>query len=228
MKYISLGSINKKIFYALFAGVFKLGANIFLHHSKVKMNSHPCILGINAGLGLSLSFIPFLYLKLKNKRIKDLNVSSQATKTNITASSNNVKEKIKTKKYFYILVIAFLDFFQKFLSFFFREQFLENFWIFDTCLILFFSFLILRNKFYPHHYLSLIMILIIGISLIAINYYEGNITFWEVAITLLTEIFYSFENVICKYSMEIKFSSPYEICFYAGLFELLLFSFSTL
>ena len=80
MSFLSLGIINKKILFAVFAGLFKLGANIFLNHSKVKMNSHPCILGINAGLGLNLSIFPFLYLKLKNKQIKYLNALEQITK----------------------------------------------------------------------------------------------------------------------------------------------------
>ena len=224
MSFLSLGIINKKILFAVFAGLFKLGANIFLNHSKVKMNSHPCILGINAGLGLNLSIFPFLYLKLKNKQIKYLNALEQITKKNKINSFNNSNYQRKKKIYLFILLIASLDFLQKFLSFFFREQFLENFWIFDTCLLLIFSLFILKTKFYSHHFLSLIMILIIGISLIVINYYEGNITFLEVIITLLTEIFFSLENVICKYSMEVKFFSPYEICFYVGLFELIIFS----
>ena len=221
MKYISLGTINKKILFSVFAGLFKFGANIFLYHSEVKMNSHPCILSVNAGLGLSLSFFPFLYLKLRDRK---LNSSKSSSKIQISFIYNNEMTKKSKKKYLYILVIASLDFLQKFLTFFFSKLFLENFWIFDTCLLLIFSSLILKAKFYSHHFFSLIMMIIIGIILNVINYYESNITFWEVAVTLLTEIFYCLENVICKHTMEIKFSSPYEICFYVGLFELILFS----
>lgn len=57
------------------------------------------------------------------------------------------------------------------------------------------------------------MIIIIGIILISINYYDQNVTYLHVLITLFTEIFYCIENVICKLALDIKFSNPYEICF---------------
>ena len=68
------------------------------------------------------------------------------------------------------------------------------------------------------------MMIIIGIIINVINYYDGNIYFWEVIITLLTEVFYCLGNVICKYAIQVTFSSPYEICFYVGLFEIIFFS----
>ena len=57
MALISLGTINKKIFFAVIAGIFELIASIFLY-KEVNFESHPSIAGINAGLGLSLSFFP--------------------------------------------------------------------------------------------------------------------------------------------------------------------------
>ena len=224
MAIISLGAINKKILFAVFAGVFKLFANIILHHSTVKMNSHPCILGINAGFGLSLSFFPFLYLKLKNRKIatKD-NLKIMPTVNDDIMIYNDEEEKKKKGKNFYILIIAILDCGQKFSTFFFLKHFLENFWIFDSFLLLLFSFLIIKTKVYAHHFLSIIMIVIIGIILNVINYYGKEINFFQVFITLLTEIFYCLENVICKFVMETKFSPPYEVCFKVGFFELLVF-----
>ena len=68
MAIISLGAINKRILFAVFGGGFKIIVNIILYHSEIKMQNHPCILGINAGLGLCLSIFPLLYLKFRNRK----------------------------------------------------------------------------------------------------------------------------------------------------------------
>ena len=232
MSIISLGNIDKRLLFSLFGAVFKLIANIILYHSKVKMREHPCILGINAGIGLSLAFFPFLYLKIKSRIYSSPN-SSQAITAKMLSEKGSInlnyknkrKNKINWKKYFYILMVSLLDFTQKFLTFFYPDLFLENFWIFDSSLLLLFSFLILKAKVYSHHLISLIMIIIIGIALIVVNYNndDKNI-FIEIVITLTTEIFFSLENVVCKLAVNVKFTSPYEVCFYVGIFELIIFS----
>jgi len=226
MAIISLGAINKKILFAVFGGCFKIIANIILYRSEVKMKNHPCILGINAGLGLSLSFFPFLYLKLKNRKMNHSQSSTLITGNFLIYNDSFVimKNREKKRKYFYFLSVAILDFLQKFLTFFYVKLFLENFWIFDSFLILVFSFLILKTKVYSHHFLSLIMIIIIGIAFNVINYYDNDITLLQVVVTLLTEIFYCLENVICKLTFNVKFSSPYEICLFVGIFELIIFT----
>ena len=227
MAIINIGIINRKILFAVFGGLFKLGANIILYRSEVKMNNHPCIIGINAGIGLSLAFFPFIYLKIRNNKWNRFNSSQNISDKDLIYNNtfSITAQKQTKKKFFYILAIATFDFLQKFLTFFYVNQFLENFWIFDSFLILLFSFLILKTKAYKHHFISLIMIIIIGIILISINYYDQNVTYLHVLITLFTEIFYCIENVICKLALDIKFSNPYEICFYAGFFELIMFTF---
>ena len=65
MPIISLGIINKKILFAVISGLFKLIANTILYHSDAKMKAHPCILGINSGLGLMLAVIPHIYSILR-------------------------------------------------------------------------------------------------------------------------------------------------------------------
>ena len=195
-----------------------------IYFQEVKMKNHPCILGINAGLGLSLSFFPFLYLKLKNRKMNHSQSSTLITGNFLIYNDSFVimKNREKKRKYFYFLSVAILDFLQKFLTFFYVKLFLENFWIFDSFLVLVFSFLLLKTKVYAHHFLSLIMIIIIGIVFNVINYYDNDITLLQVVVTLLTEIFYCLENVICKLTFNVKFSSPYEICLFVGIFELLL------
>ena len=127
MAIISLGAINKKILFAIFAGVFKLFANIILHHSTVKMNSHPCILGINAGFGLSLSFFPFLYLKLKNRKIatKD-NLKIMPTVNDDIMIYNDAGKREKRKKFLYF-DNSYIRLWTKIFNFFFFETFFRKF-----------------------------------------------------------------------------------------------------
>ena len=184
MAIISLGTINKKILFAVFGGILKIIANIILYRTNVKMKEHPCILGINAGIGLSLAFIPLIFIKIRSKKYTSSNSSKSIIKNSlsndffITKTKRKLEEINNTKKkYIYILIVSILDFSQKFLTFFYVSLFLENFWIFDCFFILVFSFLILKTKVYSHHFISLTMIIIIGIILIIINYIDDKISF---------------------------------------------------
>ena len=68
MSIISFGTIDKMILFAVFGGLFKCICNILLLYYKPKMDSHPCILGINSGIGLSLAIIPHIYIKIRSRR----------------------------------------------------------------------------------------------------------------------------------------------------------------
>ena len=228
MPIISLGIINKKILFAVISGLFKLIANTILYHSDAKMKAHPCILGINSGFGLMLAVIPHIYsiLRIKKKSNSSTTPSNTSTSEYLIYNDNlSTNEQIKEqKKYYYILAIALLEFSQKFLTFFYVTLFLENFWVFDALLVLVFSFLILKTKTYAHHLISTIIIIVLGIVLIIINYYDNGITIFHIAITFLTEIFFCLEHVVCKLAMNTKNCSPYEICFYIGSFDLIIFT----
>ena len=115
-----------------------------------------------------------------------------------------------------------MDFFQKFLYFYFHEVIINNFWTFDILFINLFSFFILKSKLYRHQYFSLISIIILGIILITVDLYDKNIKFISIILVLSIEIIFSFNIVINKYSMNKYFCSPFEICFYQGLFAIIM------
>ena len=88
-----------------------------------------------------------------------------------------------------------------------------------------FSYFILKKKLYIHHLISLIFIIIFGVAIIVIYYLYTNQPedfFFQILNTLIVEIVFSLEIVIAKYTLEYKFCSPYEICFFEGIFQLLL------
>ena len=70
MKYIGFGDVNKKLLYILLGGIGKLIAELILYFygKDVKMTKHCFILGINAGMGMLLAFIPHVIVKVKSKK----------------------------------------------------------------------------------------------------------------------------------------------------------------
>ena len=100
-----------------------------------------------------------------------------------------------------------------------------NMCIFEIVFISIFFYIIFKSKLYIHHYISIIIIICIGISLdIYLGHYIFNDLNYAISMLLkfISEIVLSLVVVIDKYIMEKKFCSPYEICFYHGLVNFLL------
>ena len=98
-----------------------------------------------------------------------------------------------------------------------------SFWIFDIFYIWAFSYYILNTKLYRHQYLSIILITIIGITINIINGFGKSINIYNLLITLSADIIFSLNLVINKFLMDNLLFSEYEITFYEGLFNLILF-----
>ena len=225
MAIISFGNINKKILFAIFGGIFKLLSDLlikFLRESnKIEIREHPFILGINAGLGYCISFIPFLIFKRNYDYLNQKNFD--VDKKLIYNETDDYFLEKREKKFRPWLIIAFCDFFQKLLSFIYIS--LYNFWMFDILFILIFSHFILKVKLYKHHFISLMLIIIFGIIInIIYNIYEeiSEEFFFKILNTFIIEIIFSLQIVVAKYAMEYKLSSPYEICLFEGVFILVI------
>ena len=225
MAIISFGNINKKILFAIFGGIFKLLSDLLIkclrESNKIEIREHPFILGINAGLGYCISFIPFLIFK-RNYDYLNQKTFDVDEKLIYNETDDYFLEK-REKKFRPWLIIAFCDFFQKLLSFIYIS--LYNFWMFDILFILIFSHFILKVKLYKHHFISLMLIIIFGIIInIIYNIYEeiSEEFFFKILNTFIIEIIFSLQIVVAKYAMEYKLSSPYEICLFEGVFLLVI------
>ena len=100
-----------------------------------------------------------------------------------------------------------------------------NSWIWYILIASIFYYLIFRVNLYKHHYLSAIIILIIGliIDLVSENLQNDISTnFLYLSLKFLKEIFFSLYNVLAKYVMEKKYVSIYEFSFSVGLISLIL------
>jgi hypothetical protein len=87
-----------------------------------------------------------------------------------------------------------------------------------------FSYIVLKMKLYIHQYLTIGIMIILGISINVINLYdvEDKNRYKNILLVLLIEIIYSLSMVINKFLMEYRFCSPYEISFSQGIFGLII------
>ena len=223
MKLISLGNVHFKLVYILFGGLAKLVAELILYFfaDKIKMNTYPFIMGINAGLGMTLAFIPDLILKCKlgNK------ITKKDEKILYNNFEFNTRKKRISKTQLKIIIIALcciLDYIQKILTFLYSQYILNNLWIFDIVFLGAFSWLILNLKLYNHQYLSCLFMIIFGIVLNAIDVEYDVSLIYKLLLSFLIEICYNLAIVVAKYGMDTLFMTPFEITCYEGIFEVVL------
>ena len=222
MKLITIGEIDKNIFYQIFGGIFLfLNSLLFYFDNLTKLPTHPLILSIGSSLGMCLSFILLIIYKFKDNdknKIINQNIKYELEYT-------NQYENIIYGKFKLIILTSIIDFIQTILVIKFGRGLGVNMWIFDILFIYLFSFLIFKLKIYSHQYLSIIFIILVGITLDIIlgNYDDFLDKKYPILIKLVCEILISFGIVINKYTMEKKFCPSYELCFYHGIITFILF-----
>ena len=184
-------------------------------------------MSIYTALGMILSFIPYLIVKYRSKK-RNLNIIENKTKLNQVFTHHYIfNNKSLVAKYKLIILSAVFDFIETSLVLVFCSKCIYNLWIFDILFISLFSYWLLKAKLYKHQYLSMIIIIILGLVLNILTYFKSdtNNKIDPVAILMkfLSEIFLSLTMVISKYNMEKNYCSPYEICIWEGLIELILY-----
>ena len=231
---ISKGYINKYILFAFIAGLSKCFVSImvFKFDKFANYNKHPLIIGFNAGIGMSLSIIPLIIVKTKSRRDKTNDKSKENQQlslkgTRISLGDVNYiekydKKKLRIQKYLILLACAFLDFAQKFLSFFLKKLIINNIWMFNIIFISLFDYLIMKAKLYKHQYISCIIIVLIGIAATIVGLLGDNekITI-KLFLCIGIEIMYSLAIVLAKFLMDHRSISPFDVTFYEGIFALI-------
>ena len=224
MKLITLGQIDKNIYYPILGGIFLfLNGLLFYFDNLTMITRHPLILSISSSLGMSLAIILLILYKSKdNDNIKSIN---QNKKAKYELEYRNQYKYIIYGKFKFIILTSIIDFIQTILMIKFCRGIGLNMWIFDILFIYLFSFLISKLKIYSHQYISIIIIFLVGIIIdIILDNYEGFYDKkYRVIIKLICEIFISLGIVLDKYTMEKKFCRSYELCFYHGIINFILF-----
>jgi len=219
--YIRLGNVDKRIIYVIIGAISKFVTSLIFKYFDENSSTYPLIYAINAACGMSLSIFPFIYIEIISRRLKRKEKESLTQKKLIFNDSYKKHyTQIRCKKYFLILLSSIFDYGQKFLTLKFSPNIKENFWVFDILFVNIFSIFILKTKLYRFQYLSLSIIVVLGIILNFLNLYDLEERY-ILLIIFSIEVMYSLKNVINKYSMEFHFCSPYEIGFYEGFFSLI-------
>ena len=224
MKYIGFGDVNKKLLYILLGGIGKLIAELILYFygKDVKMTNHCFIIGINASMGMLLAFIPDIIVKYKIRKSNENIEDEKIIMSNDFFQENRSRFTKTQKKLFILILCCALDYFQKILTFSYSQYIINNLWIFDIIFLSGFSYFILGIKLYSHQYLSISIMIILGIIFCILDISERDVSvIYKLLLSFLIEICYNLAVVLAKYGMDNLFMTPFEITFYEGLFAIL-------
>ena len=216
MAFISFGQIDKNIF-VIVLGCIVCFLNRLLNQYKNTILTDCKILTSNYII-IPRILTVFFYIKIKmdskaSKKIRNLNTQKSLIKVN---------EAIFKDKWRYIFLAALFFFIQN-ISLVFTFDIKTNAWIFYILLASLFYYLIFKIKLYKHHYLSAILILIIGITIDLITKnLQNEITNIFLLIKFIKEIFFALYNVMVKFVIEKKYVSVYELSFYIGVINFIL------
>ena len=199
---------------------------LYIFKDVANYNQHTLIIGFNASLGMSFSFIPFIIEKIIVDKVKNNKKgyfeSAASIKGRYLEEEEKKVVKQRKQKHIILLICAFLDFTQKSLSYILNKFIINNVWIFNICFISIIEYIIMKRKLYKHQYFSSIIITILGIIATIIGALEEDYVWNKLFLCLAIEILYSFEIVLAKLLMDYKEASPFEITFYEGIFSLFL------
>ena len=217
MAFISLGKIDKNLIPLIIGCIICFLDRLLKQYDEALLFKNTILTNLFISFSRLFALIPYLILKKRSEKIK----VNEIEKTNnfvIEYIYTNIGENIKDK-YKYILLSALVYFIQAIL-FIFTFKIQSNTWSLYILTTPIFYYLILKIKLYRHHYLCIVLILLIGLIIdISLENIQNDLTnnLLLFFITLIREILFSFHNVFVKYIMEKKFVSVYEYTFYNGL-----------
>ena len=231
---ISFGKVDKFIVFPLIGSIFKFLFQMIVRKNKNNqnddINNNPIILCISTSFGMSLSsFLYIIYYEKNEYSKKNENNKNLNSPLSIELEYNNQYEIITYNKFKYILISSILNFIFYFVLYSFFFGLIINYWFFDILFIFAFSHYIFRIKLYKHQYLCMIIIFILSALINIFIGLHNDKELYEIdnllahTLKIFGEILFSLVMVINKYTIEKKFCSPYEICFYQGIISLVLF-----
>ena len=230
MAIIELGTIDKK-FIPMLLGCISCFLNRLLNLiDGILLTKNPIMLNIFISCSKIFTIIPYLIMKIRKH--KDRQISSIDIQSVRNDNANNTikylytdeKKRIIKGKWLFIFLSGILFLFNQF---FFAITIIikSNTSILNILITSLFYYLIFRVKLYKHHYVSIVLILLIGFAIDMIlgnlqNDITNNTTLFFCR--FLRETLYSLSCVIDKYVMEKKFGTVYELALSSGVISLVL------
>ena len=231
MAFIGLGDVNKSLIAIIVRCIFCFLNRILNLFAETELFKNKILTNIFISFADIFAVIPYIITKKRSKskviktNIKFLNLIKEESRIGYKHKEiYDIQDSVKNKKY-YILLIGIV-FFANYFMFVYTFKISSNTWITYILFTSIFYYLICKAKLFSHHYLSIIIILLAGLIIDIFrnnfkNDFETDIIGF--IFSIIRVILLSFNYVIIKYTMKIKFASPYEIGVYNGLINLILF-----
>jgi len=231
MAFIGLGKINTNLIPIVVGCVFCFLNRLLNQYEGTSLFKNVMLTNIFISFSDLFTIVPYIIFKVRSKKVykhenKEITPDeTQETKFEyLYEESYDIEDDVQGKGKFIVLIG--LIFFVNYLIFVYIFALKTNTWIMYILFTSIFYYLFFKSKLYRHHYLSIVIILIIGL---VIDFVEGNIQkdFTDniklILLSFLRVILLSLDYVLIKYTMEKKYASPYEIGFYNGLINLIIF-----
>ena len=207
------------LIFPLMGGIFEFIINsiLYLFDEKFELNYHPFISGINAGIGMSLTMVPYYFIKT-HARKRDILLLGRKYKE---LSRKRNQPKVKRQRYLIFFLCGFIDFIKRLLENTFAKDITDHIWIYNNIFISAFTYMLTKNQIYKHQYLSLIVIFILGTALNIIFMYQIKANQIPlVFLSIFGELLYSLLVVLGKFGMDNRFCSPFVLTFCEGMMSL--------
>ena len=248
MAFIGFGKIDKNIIPLILGCAFCLLNRVLNSNSGSNLFENVVLTNIFISLANTLIIIPYIIYKIiSRKNDKNKNKEEKKDKDDTFEMTKKTKDKTaeeeeEEKNFVYIynenedienvpgkfkfIILIGLIFFVNYYLFIYTVKVKTNTWTIYIVFTSLFYYLIFKSKLFRHHYLSIGLILILGII---IDIVEGNLQndtedrIGQFFLSLLRVILLSFNYVLIKYTMEKKYVSPYVLGMLNGLINLILF-----
>ena len=231
MAFIGLGKINSNLIPIIIGCIFCFLNRLLNQYEGTKLFENVMLTNIFISFSDIFTIIPYIIFKIRSKKVykpenKELipNETKETKFEYLYEETYDIEDEVEGKGKFIVLIG--LIFFVNYFIFVYIFALKTNTWIMYILFTSIFYYLFFKSKLYRHHYLSIVIILIIGL---VIDFVEGNIqkdftdNFKLILLSFLRVILLSLNYVLIKYTMEKKYASPYEIGFFNGLINLILF-----
>ena len=225
MAFISIGKIDKNLIPMIAGCIFCFLNRILNQYDGSLLFKNQIMMNIYISTSKLFTIIPFILLKINSKKVSSNDIQIIKNQQALKYMNKSEAKRIIAGKWGFIF-LAVMIYFVNQIFFVLTIKVHSNTTILNILITSLFYYLIFKIKLYRHHYLSIILIIIVGFI---IDIILGNLLFdidnnlGLFFFRLLREVLFSLSSVVDKYILEKKFGSVYEILLTNGVITSTLF-----
>ena len=225
MAFISIGKIDKNLIPMIAGCIFCFLNRILNQYDGSLLFKNQIMMNIYISTSKLFTIIPFILLKINSKKVSSSDIQTIKNQQALKYMNKSGAKRIIAGKWGFIF-LAVMIYFVNQIFFVLTIKVHSNTTILNILITSLFYYLIFKIKLYRHHYLSIILIIIVGFI---IDMILGNLLFdidnnlGLFFFRLLREVLFSLSSVVDKYILEKKFGSVYEILLTNGVITSTLF-----